>query len=175
MIRLCPDTRHAPDAEADARLTQREKLAANDKAVSASQTYRKTVKAAYDSAVAAKRKLAAPPKPPAPPKSPAPLKPVTPTAPPWRLSSVLPHTTIARSAAGSTSTHPREECSSTGSMSHVVIICMRSCSRYYALTSIAPEPSRDRTRAIACYGGAPQASSFRMLVVSFQPRSLEPR
>jgi hypothetical protein len=59
----------APDAHANARNTQSEKLAAaNDKVAKASQTYQSTVRAAHDSAAAAKRKLSAPPKPPAPPK-----------------------------------------------------------------------------------------------------------
>jgi hypothetical protein len=58
-------TEAAPDAQANAQRTQRDKLtAANDKVAKASQTYQSTVRAAHDSAAAAKRKLAAPPKPP---------------------------------------------------------------------------------------------------------------
>jgi hypothetical protein len=67
----------APDAEANARRTQQEKLAAaNDKAAKASQTYQNTLKVAHDSAAAARRKLSTPPKPPAPPK---------PVAPGWSM------------------------------------------------------------------------------------------
>jgi hypothetical protein len=59
----------APGAQTNSQRTQRDKLtAANDKVAKASQTYQNTVKAAHDSATAAKRKLAAPPKPPAPSK-----------------------------------------------------------------------------------------------------------
>jgi hypothetical protein len=49
-------------AQANAQQTQRTKLAAaNAKVAKASRTYQNTVKAAHDSAVAAKRKLSAPP------------------------------------------------------------------------------------------------------------------
>jgi len=67
-------TEAAPDAEANAQWTQREKLAAaSDKVAKALQTYQSTVKAAHDSAAAAKRKLSA-----APPK--VALKPITPAS-----------------------------------------------------------------------------------------------
>lgn len=71
--------------QANALRTQREKLkAANERAAEASQTYQSTVKAAHDSAAAAKKKLVAPPKLPAKPtipgSSPKPLTGLPPIA-----------------------------------------------------------------------------------------------